>query len=299
MTNIKQQFWDEVLQPRLRKWGVDIRRYPPKLPEPEPHWTDKAFSRLLATREDATLVADGSADDFIFFCIQHAEESHAQLYQDLFVRWQLGEKRSGYFVEFGATDGISLSNTKCLEERLDWTGILAEPARCWHDRLKQNRTSVVDTRCVWSATGQSVLFNEVSIAEFSTVQSLSDKDHHAAYRQDGSAYAVETVSLNDLLLRHGAPAFIDYLSIDTEGSELDILSAFDFNKYTVGVITVEHNLTPDRQKIFELLTRNGYTRKFEGFSRFDDWYVNNALLTSESMASRTKPGAESQGRIPS
>lgn len=71
----------------------------------------------------------------------------------------------------------------------------------------------------------------------------------------------------------GAPAEIDYMSVDTEGSELRILSAFDFRTHTVKIITVEHNYSSDRDKIHELLTRNGYRRKFELFSRWDDWYV--------------------------
>jgi hypothetical protein len=77
----------------------------------------------------------------------------------------------------------------------------------------------------------------------------------------------------DLLRKFNAPNKIDYLSIDTEGSEFDILEAFDFNDYQFSVITCEHNHTPSREKIFDLLTHNGYSRKFEQLSYWDDWYV--------------------------
>jgi hypothetical protein len=85
---------------------------------------------------------------------------------------------------------------------------------------------------------------------------------------------VETLSLDDLLSQHNAPRDIGYLSLDTEGSELDILKAFDFDAYKIHVITVEHNHKPDlRSGIHSLLSQNGYKRVFAEVSDFDDWYV--------------------------
>ena len=84
-----------------------------------------------------------------------------------------------------------------------------------------------------------------------------------------------TISLNDLLSKHNAPHIIGYLSIDTEGSEYDVICTLDFEKYSFKVITIEHNYGPKRQMIHELLTNHGYTRKFIGLSKFDDWYVKN------------------------
>jgi hypothetical protein len=77
----------------------------------------------------------------------------------------------------------------------------------------------------------------------------------------------------DLLEEHGAPPEIDYLSIDTEGSEYDILESFDFQKYHVSVITCEHNYSPMRDKLYSLFQKNGYKRKYEHISQFDDWFV--------------------------
>lgn len=118
-----------------------------------------------------------------------------------------------------------------------------------------------------------MVFNEAEGAEASTIEEFSSKDMHAHARRHGTKYPVVTVSLNDLLKDHGAPVEIDYLSIDTEGSELRILSAFDFSKYLVRTLTVEHNYTADRDRIHELLTSKGLVRKFESFSQWDSWYV--------------------------
>ena len=49
--------------------------------------------------------------------------------------------------------------------------------------------------------------------------------------------------------------------------------AFDFAGYDIGIITVEHNYTPNRQLLHQLLVANGYERKFEALSQWDDWYV--------------------------
>ena len=75
------------------------------------------------------------------------------------------------------------------------------------------------------------------------------------------------------MIEHQAPKVIDYLSIDTEGSELEILSAFDFTRYDIRLITVEHNFSDDRSKIHDLLRQNKFRRTFENLSRWDDWYV--------------------------
>lgn len=81
--------------------------------------------------------------------LKYLPKSKSQLRQDLFVLSELEFKRNGYFVEFGATNGIELSNTYILEEEFEWNGILAEPAKCWHEDLKINRKCHIDTDCVW------------------------------------------------------------------------------------------------------------------------------------------------------
>ena len=199
--------------------------------------------------------------------------SQAQLRQDLFVLSELGFKRGGFFVEFGAAGGKVLSNTWILEKHFDWSGILAEPAKCWHERLATNRTCAIEHRCVWRTTGDSLEFAEASEAEISTLTPFKGGDQHAASRRSSRHYQVETISLNDLMAEHKAPDKPDYLSIDTEGSELEILQAFDFKRYPFKVITCEHNFTPAREKIHDLLTAAGYVRKYEKISGFDDWYV--------------------------
>lgn len=201
-------------------------------------------------------------------------KAKSQLGQDLLVLSELQFKRGGFFVEFGATNGLSISNTYLLETEFGWNGILAEPAKCWHEDLHKNRKCHIDTHCVWQDSHTTLVFNEVNaIPELSTIHSFSDCDMHHNNRKIGQTYDVSTISLLDLLAKYHAPRDIDYLSIDTEGSEFEILNAFDFKQYKIKIITCEHNFTPMREEIFALLTKQGYIRKFEHLSKFDDWYV--------------------------
>jgi FkbM family methyltransferase len=209
---------------------------------------------------------------FFRYALENITTSRSQIFQDLFVLYSLGEKRDGYFVEFGAGNGEFLSNTVVLERSFGWRGIVAEPGRNSHQKLNKSRRCIIDLRCVWNETGKQLLFSESSETELSTLVAFKQANDAQASKE----YRVETVSLNDLLSEHSAPAEMDYLSIDTEGSELDILKAFDFSRYKFSVITVEHNYRRDREDIFHILTGNGYKRVLETITMFDDWYVLNA-----------------------
>ena len=193
----------------------------------------------------------------------------SQIYQDIFVLYTLNWKRNGFFVEFGSTNGFDLSNSYLLEKDFGWKGILCEPASVWKEELKKNRNSILDFRCVWKTSGESLDLIIPSNPEYSKISFLKNKKNFSVDQSE----KVETVSLIDLLNTNNAPKNIDYLSIDTEGSEYEILEAFDFSKYRISIITCEHNYSKKREKIFKLLNKNGYQRVFQGLSRWDDWYI--------------------------
>lgn len=205
--------------------------------------------------------------------------SASQLRQDVFVAVINGFKKNGFFVEIGATDGVYLSNSLMLEKELGWRGILAEPARNWHEKLVVQRSAAIDLRCVYEETGESVLFREVEgDAALSTIDIYTENDLHKQTRRIAKKYAVETVSLCDLLLQHGAPHQIDYLSVDTEGSEFNILKHFDFGAYEIGILSCEHNYNQNRNDILHLMHDNGFQRVLNKISLFDDWYIHETRL---------------------
>jgi FkbM family methyltransferase len=202
------------------------------------------------------------------------KSSKSQLGQDLLALGMFGPNHKGFFVEFGATDGVEYSNSWLLEKQYGWAGILAEPGRSWHHDLLKNRSCSIDKRCVYSSSGEEVMFSEVRGARvLSTISRFQGADHHETLRQNMTSYLVPTVSLKDLLDFHKAPKNIDFLSIDTEGSEAEILEAFDFSAYSFSLICVEHNFTSNRNRIHDLLVSHGYKRVRTELSEFDDWYI--------------------------
>lgn len=213
---------------------------------------------------------------FVGHCLTNANDMKSQNYQDVFVLYQSHYKTNGYFVEFGATDGENISNTYLLEKNYNWSGILAEPNPIYHKALNDNRTCHISKDCVYSVTGQQVEFLASDAADISGIKEFASKDEHTENRKKGHTILVPTISLVDLLDGYDAPKEIDYLSIDTEGSEYHILEAFfkDTRGYDFNTITVEHNyVNEEREKLFNLLSNNGYERKFMAFSRCDDFYV--------------------------
>lgn len=207
---------------------------------------------------------------------------YAELAQDIMVLSLLGDSVPGWFVEFGAMDGETASNSLLFERHHAWRGVVAEPARRFHAQLGANRSCNIDHRAVYSISDQILDFKEIDHhAGLSVLTEFIDNDHHAARRKSdrGATYSVRSVSLNDLLTHHGAPRDIDYISMDTEGSELAILCEFDFAKHAVKIWTIEHNFNPfHRSGIYDIMTANGYRRILENQSRYDDWYVQTSLI---------------------
>lgn len=207
--------------------------------------------------------------------------SRSQLAQDLFALAFCKTASRNFFVEFGATDGVTLSNTWLLEKNLGWNGILVEPARIWHEALNINRSCRIDKRCVAKASGLKYQFLEVrncdsGSPELSSIQEYANNGDWASdiRLNNSSRYQVDTVSLDDLLDEHHAPDDIQFLSLDTEGSELEILQNYSFLRRKILSICVEHNyVESSRIQIRALLMKRGYRQVLESVSKFDDWYV--------------------------
>lgn len=236
------------------------------------------FNAIRLNRPEVSAWLQSEDLQFLAYCISRRWQSRAQILQDLWVCYELEEKRSGFFVEFGSTNGFTNSNTWLLEKHFGWRGILAEPNPVWHSALAANRLAHIEHLCVSSRSAETVSFltTDGVDPELSAIASFAGGDHFAEVRRSGTPINVRTISLNDMLEKYEAPAEIDYLSIDTEGSELDILSAFDFGRRRFKLVSVEQNSSTE-EGIRKLLHRNDYVRVFPQFSQWDGWYVSREL----------------------
>ena len=209
------------------------------------------------------------------------DQINSQLYQDMFAEYIVGNRFEKTFLEFGATDGLNLSNTYSLEKFSNWSGVLAEPDTQWHNNLKLNRPNTkIIYDCVWIKSNEMLDFISSSAGELSTIENYkySDQDSMPLNSKNRNKITnkikVNTISLNDLInikFNNSAPS---YISIDTEGSEYDILKSFDFAKYGPKVFTVEHNHSEMEKKIDELMNSHNYLRVFNTLTAFDAWYIS-------------------------
>tara|TARA_B100001094_G_scaffold325262_1_gene379293 strand:- start:760 stop:1866 length:1107 start_codon:yes stop_codon:yes gene_type:complete len=199
--------------------------------------------------------------------------SNSQLNQDLWVLRTLNQKEEGFFIEIGAANGIVISNTLKLEKEYNWKGLCIEPSTQYSNLVK-NRNCICDNNCIGETTGEFIDFIEDQTYDEFSLYSGIEKQLNC-HTPKGFKSKKITVSLTTILEQYDCPIVIDYLSIDTEGSEYSILKSFDFKKYTIKCITVEHNFQEDnRLKIRELLVRNGYIWHSLEDSKWDDWYTH-------------------------
>jgi len=203
--------------------------------------------------------------------------SKSQLGQDFEVIKFYNNKKNGYFIEIGASDGIQLSNTYLLEKKYNWKGICCEPIPERFRSLVVNRpNSICFNEAVYSQSGLTLAFNISNNFDLlSGITEHIDK-HTSTLDCNNTPIKVKTLSLIDILDKANAPSFIEYMSLDTEGSEYEILKDFDFEKYTFGLIDIEHNyIEPRRTEIMNLLISKGYV--YKGENKWDDMYRHKSL----------------------
>ena len=205
------------------------------------------------------------------------QKSYSQIGQDLAVLEFYKNKKNGYFVEIGASNGIELSNTYLLEKKYNWTGICVEPLPERFAMLRKNRpNSICCAQPVYDKSNEIVLFDVAHRYDLLSGISKNIDYHKHTVNSNKTTLELKTISLTDLLKHCNAPRFMEYLSLDTEGSELAILESLDFQQYKFGLIDVEHNyIEPRRSLIRKLLTENGYD--FLRENKQDDCYKLRSL----------------------
>jgi len=199
-------------------------------------------------------------------------KSFSQLKQDINVISFFNNKTDMYFIDIGANDGKTLSNTFLLEKIYNWKGICSEPLPKAFEKLTKCRSVHCDNHAVFNKSGLSLEFSESGLS--SGITQYIDRHKQA---KKGNQIIVKTITLQNLLDKYKAPTIMNYFSLDTEGTELEILKSVDFSKYTFLYINLEHNyIEPRRTEIQTLLLNNGYL--YKGENKWDDDYIHETTV---------------------
>lgn len=190
---------------------------------------------------------------------------YSQHGQDKFIDEFFGAKIGGVFVEIGAHNGEAFSNTCFLERERQWTGLLVEPLPHCFEQMKEKRNCQMLNACISDKEGEEdFLYMNGWTEMLSGLVNSYDPKHKmridkeaVEYNCQGQTIKVKTYTgkkvFEDFNLKN-----IDYLSVDTEGSELQILQSIDFGAVNIKCISVENNYNDDT--ILKYLTRFGYRR---------------------------------------
>lgn len=164
----------------------------------------------------------------------------------------LRDKYSGFYIEIGANDGITQSNTILLEKRNNWSGILIEPGRKNYNycvKYRSENNSVINELCgSFEDENNQACFIDLDLMSFVRDKKslLKDFKSHARegrkHSRNNNLYKTQymkIVSLDSILKKNNSPKYIDFLSLDTEGYELEILKGLNFQEYSFGCILIE------------------------------------------------------------
>lgn len=173
------------------------------------------------------------------------------LYNDLFYKNCVFKNNlsNGFYVEIGALDGVVNSQSFIFEKELKWDGIVVEPNPIWHENLQIYRNCKISKSAISNKNGTE-LFECREISAFSGL--VSNKNEHRISNVE-KEIEIETITLLDLLDNNNAPNEINWVAIDTEGGEFDILTHYFKNnqKYKIDLINIETNYFDELNLLFK------------------------------------------------
>ncbi len=205
---------------------------------------------------------------------------HAACGQDIFVASLLNNKRNGTFVDIGANDGVTISNTLYFEKELGWNGLAVEPLPSIYAKLQQARSCKTLNACISKERGKASFIelegapNMLSTLEsnFSGLTKRRINNNAKRHNAKLTKIDVECLPFSEAMEMFSIKN-IDFLSIDTEGGELEILKSIDFSKHPTKVISVENNYF--KNDIYKYLESKGFS--YVGTFKIDEIYIHKTF----------------------
>ena len=189
----------------------------------------------------------------------------------------------GYFVELGANDGVTYSNTRHLETRRGWTGVLIEPTPNNFLLCRQNRSDDVQVFCNACVSFDypekyvEMIYAGLMSVSIGLESDVEDAKAHADSAQPFLSgqhpmyrFGALARPLNDILVEAKSPALMDFLSLDVEGAEIEVLKGINHNQFRFKYLCVECR---DEAVMTAYLASVGY-RLVERLTHLDCLYAN-------------------------
>ena len=183
-----------------------------------------------------------------------------QVDQDMIAWLYFGGKKDGFYIDIGANDGKSLSNTYIFE-KLGWEGVCIEPLPDTFKELRKNRSCDCFNVAISNMSSESIEFiKTIDDRDGDMLSGLSNQMTEAHKKRIEKVKTekiyVKTLTFDGLMNNYPERQYVDFMSIDVEGGEMGILKTIDFKKYKFGLITVENN--EKNKKLAGFMDEQGY-----------------------------------------
>jgi FkbM family methyltransferase len=190
---------------------------------------------------------------------------------------------NGFFIELGAHDGITQSNTYYYEKNKNWKGVLIEPVPKLFEICKQNRSkknSFFNNACVgfnFQKEDVELIYSNLKTTSVDLTSKEFRNKHLSSpelnYFEKQNNFMIKAKTLNSILLEVNAPKMIDFLSLDVEGAEFEVLNGIDFDTFSFKYLIVE-SYEFDRLNKFLINKNYKYINKFN----FNDYLFKYKIL---------------------
>lgn len=219
--------------------------------------------------------------------------SYAQNYEDALLSRAFDGQDKGFYVDVGASHPV-LDSVTCYFYERGWTGINIEPVRESFELLQKHRVRDTNLNVAISNTcGEATFYEIEGIESWCTLSSLETRiaDENVAVQRRVASRKIPVVTLNSIFEEHAA-ATIDFLKIDVEGHEKQVLEGCDFHRFRPRIVIVEATNPNSKETSFEdwqvFLIESGYMfAYFDGLNRYyirnEDEHLATAFATPISV----------------
>lgn len=185
---------------------------------------------------------------------------YSQFGEDKLLNEIFGEKNDGYCIEVGANDGINDSNTFYFEKQ-GWDCVLVEPNPDLCESIRKFRRATLYEVAASSGKGQVELLIASGAERAHGVSAIDAQNAAQRIKDYGFSYErriVSTNTLDDILSQFNSDKGLDFITIDVEGHEMEVLNGFNLNRWRPRICIIEDNSGFLDNKVSKHMKKNGY-----------------------------------------